>query len=275
LTARAYPQTGASEKKGLSRSLAVLTELVAWAPEPMGVRDLSLALDVPASTVHRVLNLLVDYGWVTRAIDGRYAIGLHFQRLAWTLAERFGIREYAKPILARAVEDVDETARLILYDHVHRKRVSVLSVECKHPLRYLPPTGDWESLQAGAGSLAIIAFLSPEERAIVIRDGLPMADGEARLSQDEAERECAVIQSRGFALSHGGRLEGLVGIAAPILDGGGRVLGAVAMGIPESRHEPARDYSIGRRLRAAATELGNIVAMPSRSKAVPKSAQRD
>lgn len=249
----------AEDKKGLARALAVLRYLVDVAPEPVSVREVASTLGVPPSTVHRILNSLLEQGWVSRGPGSTYAIGLRLREVAWKLNDQVDLRDLARPVLERLVDAIDETARLVLYDHRRRRSMTALSVESRHPLRYLPPAGEWSGLRAGASSLAIIAFLDDAERNKVLARGLATATGGA-LSAEEARAECELVRQRGFAVSVGRRIVGLVGLAAPILDAAGVVLGAVAVGVPEVRHDPASNDAIGARLQVAANEIGTAAS---------------
>lgn len=241
-------------EKGLSRAVALMTHLVDTEAASLGVRELSAELDLPPSTVHRLLNILSVYGWVGRTRHG-YALGLEFSRLAWKVTGRFGIREVAQPILSQLVEEINETARMVLYDRPRRMTLTVLTVESTQRLRYLPPINQWAPLTAGSSSMAIVAALVAEERQLIAAAGLPSASGDAILEADQIEEECKLITARGFATSHGRRFAEIAGVSAAVFDVNGDVVGAVAIGIPISRHTPQLDQVIGLAARRAADQI--------------------
>jgi DNA-binding IclR family transcriptional regulator len=238
-------------------------KLIADAPEhDCGVRELAKAFRLAPSVAHRILTVLNQENLVDAGpVSGRYRLSLEFFRLAWRATSRLPFHQAALPILQSLVATCNETALLGLYDPKRLAMMFVEVVESAHPLRYELQLNRWLPVHAGATGLAIMAFLPEEERrTIVARSRLdPVTE---RTIQDPGllGKELERIRHRGYACTHGQRIPGAVGLAAPVWGPDGRVVGDVALTVPDYRFEPNSERRLGelliRHAEQLTTELG-------------------
>lgn len=206
-----------------------------------GVRELAQGLHLPPATVHRGLTALMKHGLVQRNPDsGQYQLGMEFYRLAFKAQSHFGIRNASLPVMRNLVTQCNETAFLGRYDSFRMEMMFIAAVNSNHALRYVVPINEWLPVYAGAGGLAIMAFLPREERqAIIERTGLAPLTERTITDPVLLEEELARIRARGYAFSCGERNIGAVGVAAPIWGADGRVMGDLVVSIPEPRFDEA------------------------------------
>lgn len=221
-----------------------------------GVRQLGLKLGVSASTAHRLLTELEKLGMVGRAPDGAYRLGLEFHRLAWASTARFPLREAAQDILRELADHSGESAFLALYDDLQHRMMFVTCVESANPLRYVMELNKWLPLHAGASGLAILAFLPPEARQVVIHTGELAAITDQTITGSEVlEQELGEIRERGYAVSHGQRIVGAVAIAAPVFGPSGAVVGDIGITMPENRFRPGSQTQLAEFVTVAAATV--------------------
>lgn len=248
------PARALSPRPRPTRLLRWVAVLDAFANQPeWGVRDLAAATGLSPTATHRVLHDMADAGLLVAAPAsagrGRFRPGPELARLAIRLAERVDLRVAARPVLAAAARAIDETVILCAYAPARRAFCALEAAEPDHAIRYI-----WESLRAwsdltrGASGKGILAFLPDAERAAA-ETGLPAAE------RDALEADLAAIRSAGVAISHGERVAGAVGAAAPIRDAGGVVVGSLLAGWPDNRTNPAKEAEIAAALVAAASEV--------------------
>jgi len=232
----------------VARAVAVL-RAVAESDDGTQIKRISAELGLPASTVHRLLELLMREGMVERDEEApTYRAGREFLRLSSVVASRHPLQAIAAPLLEQAVGSMNETAYLCLYLPRERRLTFASHVESTHPLGYRVRSHEPQTLLTGASGRSILAFLPPDELAAVLaREGLA---GHLDLAQD-----LAAIRARGYALSFGQRIAGAVGIFAPVFGAGGRVTGSLGFTIPEQRFEPAREAEFAREACRLAAEL--------------------
>ncbi len=208
-----------------------------------GVRELGQALHMSPASAHRLLTMLARHGLVQRNPQfGQYQVGTEFLRLALKLSSHFGIRNVGIPVMQALVAKCNETAFLGLYDAFRKEVMFVAAVNSSHPLRYVVELNEWFPVYAGASGLSILAFLPPEERqAVIERTGLVPLTKNTITDPALLEAELARVRGRGYAISFGHRNLGAVAIAAPIWGSDGRVIGDLALSIPEARFEPSME----------------------------------
>ena len=211
-----------------------------------GVRELAQELHFPPATVHRALTSLMERGLAQRNPDsGQYRIGMEFYRLALKVQSRFVIRNAGLPVMQDLVAKCNETAFLGLYDSSRMEMMYIAAVISSHPVRYVIPINEWIPLHAGAGGLAIMAFLPKEERQAIIKRTRLAPLTEYTITDPEAlEGELARTRSRGYAFSRGQRAVGAVAIAAPIWGPDGRVISDLVVSLPESRFEASMESTM-------------------------------
>src|SRR5690606_19741928 len=106
-------------------------------------------------------------------------------------------------------------------------------IEGVHPLRYVVPLNTWVSLTQGASGIAILAFMAPEHQSVVLNSHRESND---EASHAELTAVIAQTRSRGYAISHGQRISGATGIAAPVFDSLGSVIGDIVITMPHTRY---------------------------------------
>jgi len=215
-----------------------------------GVRDLASTVGLSPTATHRMLHEMARTGLLAPAVGrGQFRIGPELTRLAVLTADRLDVRRVARPILDATAAAIDETVILALYSPSRRRFWAVDAAEAGHPIRYIwESLRPWSDLHRGASGKGILAFLPEEERESIL-DAVPGSDRTAlRAALDGA-------RSAGFVISHGERFAGAVGVAAPIRDATGRVIGDLVAGWPDNRTSPAKERRAAQALVDAAGSL--------------------
>lgn len=240
----------------VTRTVALLREL-AEASGDVQIKQLALDLGLPPSTVHRLLDLLVQEDMVERdAVTRTYRAGREFFRLAALVAGKPVIRSRAAPVLEAAMRDCNETAYLCEYLPREQKMVFAAACESSHPLDYRIRLDAPLTLLTGASGHAILAAL-PE--AVIARihasDGRDPAVRAAVGGKAALEAELRRVRHRGYAVSYGQRIAGAVGIFAPVFDAQGQIVASLGYTIPEQRFERGQLPRLGAAARTHADRL--------------------
>lgn len=242
--------------RSIYRTIAVMNGL-ARHPEGVSLSDLARALDLPVSTVHRILQALVETG-MARRLEGppkHYAIGSGVLGLALCSPLTRHLLDAAEPILqdlaARAREAVFFSTRSdhdLLY--LHRFASSEAPPMYGHP-------GDRGPLHASSQGKALLAFLDDGERRSVVT-GLrftPYTDQTittARPFLTELNR----VAGRGFAVVFEEHEPGIQAISAPVLDEAGHPIAAVCLaGAAERMDLEHRQAGLSRLVQEAANNI--------------------
>jgi DNA-binding IclR family transcriptional regulator len=229
-----------------------------------GVREMATALGWTPSTVHRILVLLENDGWITSPPgSGRYQPSARLLKLALAAARSVPLVDVALPRIERLVEQCNETALLGFYDGARMEMSFIAAVESRQRVRYVADSlhETWAPLNAGASGLAIFAFLSKEDRErVVARKGLAARTTRTIVDVHDLEIRVAEIRSHGYAVTIGERTPGAAGIAAPIFDREGYVVGDVLITVPEHRFGPTVEAALGTAVIACARDISEELA---------------
>jgi DNA-binding IclR family transcriptional regulator len=200
--------------------------------------ELAERLGLPASTVHRLLDLLAGEGMVERDDALRlYRPGLEFFRMAASIYNRKPIHGLALPFLRDAVVENDENAYLGMLDSQAGKMIFAAVAESTNPLSYRVALNEMLPLVRGSSGLAMLAWMRDEDR-----DRVLALESQTGLLKTMKERnallvELASIREQGYALTFGQRIKGAVGIFAPVFSAGARVVGSLGYTVPEMRYQ--------------------------------------
>lgn len=228
--------------------------------EPTTIRELSAALELAPSTVHRLLQLLRADGYIVREPDdARYRIGGAFFRIASAVVDQLHVSDVATSVLDELVEQIEEPCLLALrvtgtldYVFVDRRSAGVR-------LGFEMPLHEPSPIAWGASGQAILAHLPPADQVTAIAQAPPCPASGEPADPMLLEAICDRTRSKGYSVGHGRRIPGMVGIAAPFRSPAGHVLGSLCIAIPETRFFPLQEHLTGNLVIRAATQLSEFL----------------
>ena len=108
----------------VDRALDVL-EILADAPEPLGVNEIARRLEVSPSSASRLLGTLAGRGLVEKVeATGRYRLGVRLLQLGTHVLQRLDVRAVARPILERLERETgDRKSTRLNSSHVSESRM--------------------------------------------------------------------------------------------------------------------------------------------------------
>ena len=238
---------GAGRHRATDRVIDIL-ELAAASPDGLPLKDLSLRVETPKSSLLPLLRTLSARGYLEQARGGAYRLGPRALELAVRAPGRRDLTEAARPALDGLMRRTGESAFLATLAADGGAVVFIDVVESEQLIRYTVNVGQRSPLHATANGKAILAFLSPAARDDALRDlTLKRYTDRTLTTLPALESALADIRSGGVSFSVDEIVKGASGIAAPVFDRDGRVAGACAVGGPTDRMRP--------RLRALAAEV--------------------
>lgn len=209
----------------------------------MTIKAISEALDLPPSTVHRLLTLLMGQQIVSRGESARsYRIGSEFYRLGALVVSALSVRDVARPILERVTKASGEVCLLMRYMPGKYSVMLEDSVDSTHPLRYALNLYEPLSVLWGATGRSVLAFLPQDEVAAVLANcgKSPVSDRKPP-SIEDLHKDLAEIRAKGYAKTFGQKIPGAVGFGAPLFDRSGCVFGSLCVTIPQLRYQDTQE----------------------------------
>lgn len=190
---------------------------------------------MPRSTIHRLLATIVNAGFLDRTRRGEYAVSIGLWRIGASAISQRAMHDEIRVALQRLVDETEETAHYSIYER--GMAVYVEKIDGTHPVRAYTFVGGRSPAYASATGKALLAAQAEEEVARVaagIERFTPTT-----LAPDALAREMEAVRTRGYAVNRGEWREGVWGVAAPVFDRAGALVGAIGVSGPEERIEAA------------------------------------
>lgn len=244
--------------QALSKGLSLLT-LIADAPHPLPFGELSRYSGLPKSTLHRILQTLIEYRLVrTDEASQTYRLGTRLFEMAHQVWSDFDLRSAAEPELLRLREMAQETTRLGVLEG--RDILIIDQRDHVQAMRLANGVGSRLPALATAIGKAVMSHRPPEElQRYLTATPLQPLTPHSILSLEALQRELDLIKARGYAVSVEESALGVSGVAAPILDHRGEAIGAVSISGPSFRLPLERLHALGRDVIEAARRIaGNV-----------------
>lgn len=250
-----------SETTGTTVRVLSLLRLLSESPRPMGVKDVAGALGLPMSSAHRLLDALLEAGFVEKdPMQRRYSAGSEFFRIASLLAQKSSVARAVQPLLDELTAKTGESSILSLYLPGQHRMTFAAKCDSPQPLRYRIELFEQKPLEWGASSLAILAFLPERVQAQVFdKAGASPVTG-ARLDRHGYFERLARVRLDGYAMTEGEKIPDSIGIAVPLTGAAGTVLGSLSITTPKFRFDRAKAGDFVRLLRAAARRFSGATA---------------
>ena len=217
----------------IRKALAILRQFSHETPE-RGVTEISRALDMDAAGVHRYLRALEADGFIERNPETRrYSLGLALVELANVRLAQTRLVDVTKPYLAWLLRETGETVQLSILDRDSVFYVDIL--ESPQPIRVASKIGDRAPLHFTAAGKLFLAFFADARQEEILSRPLNGPTPNSVIDPDRLRAELTEIRQRGISIDDEGFISYLRAVAAPVRDGSGDMIAAVAIGGPTQR----------------------------------------
>jgi len=247
--------------KSAARVLDVL-EALAATPDGLGFSALATALELPKSSLHELLGVLTDRGYVAFDAPRRvYALGIRIWETGQAYGRHRDLAREAVPMMERVVEAINETVQLAILDGV--ENVYLAKVDCSHPVRLQSQVGKRLPAHATGLGKALLAHLDPAELDRRLAGRVLARYTDRTIADDRLRVDLAVSRARGFAFDDQEYTPGLRCVAVPIHAEGEETVAAISASIPTMRAGPAEMAAALRTLARASIRLSRRLGAAS------------
>ena len=228
-----------------------LLDMLAARTDGLSFADLGRALEVPKSSLHELLTVLVERSYVEYDPGRRtYALGIRTWENGQAYLRHHDLVSVARPVMDQVVARLNETVQLAVLDGI--ENVYLAKVDCSHPLRLQSEVGRRLHAHAtGLGKVLLAALPESERRKRLNDRALPGFTPRTITDLSLLLDELARVRGRGFGLDHEEYTPGLRCVAVPVRGHHGTVVAALSVSIPV--------------MRAASTQLAQALAVLSES----------
>ncbi len=202
--------------------------------EPIGVTDLSEITKIHKSTVYRILNTLVQLGYVSQNNDGKYHTGLKLFEIGSKAINGLDLRQTASPYLKELQKKTGETIHLGVLDDTDI--IYIDKVESDKTIRMHSNIGKRSYVHSTSLGKVILAYSSKNIiEKIITEKGLPKMAINTITNPDEFRKRLKLVNYQGFALDEEENEIGIRCIAGPIFNYRGEITAAFSISGPSIR----------------------------------------
>ena len=213
-----------------------LLEFLARSKTPLSVTQLADSLELGKSNVHRLLQALVELGYVQKnSTRGTYQATLKLWELGTALEGRLTIKVAARDAMERLLKDTRETVHLSVLDG--DEVVYIHKLDSPEPVRAYSEIGGRAPAYCVATGKAILAW-QDESYLQGLSHRLTRHTEKTITKPADFMHHLERIRTAGFAVNRGEWRETVWGVASPILGAEGGVLAAIGISGPSARIKP-------------------------------------
>lgn len=255
----AAPSNGGRQgTQTLIRGLRIL-EAMASQDRPIGVGELSRQLDLPKSTVQRLLRTLAQEGWTQTSNSPVTRWELSPRLVGLVRKGPTDLREVALPHLNSLGMRSGETIHFVVPDR-DVQLVLIERVDSVHPIRSYQAIGASTPFHASAGGKAVMALLPDGEVEAMLARPMRKVMPNTSVDPKQLLHQILEVRERGYAVNISENREHVCAVAAAVVNKSGRPIAAVVISMPDIRFEPARLPEWGGWVRETARAISAEIA---------------
>jgi DNA-binding IclR family transcriptional regulator len=246
-------------EKGSSNSrILEIIEAVARAERPLSPADLSIQLDIPRPSIHRLLQQLEADNYLQTDIRGLMVPGERLHSIAIGLLHNSRHKAQRRAILESLSNTIGETCGIAIPDGTGM--IYFDRVQCNWPLQIYLPVGTRTPLWCTASGKLYLSSLPKEQRRRIINN-LPL-ERRARNTLDNTralEMAMSDIHSNQLGLDNEEFIDGMVACAVPIKDKQGKLFACLFCHAPVIRKSLEQIKAFEPELRKTAAQLEEMI----------------
>lgn len=240
----------------IERSVQLLKLLATAGRRGLALTQLAKATGMAHSTVHRLLQQLIQEGLAAQRETGKsYVLGPLAFELGLAAAPSYDLREQCQAGMRQLADELGDT----VYLSVRSGNESVCQAreEGPSPIRVNTLSiGSRRPLGLGAGGLAILAYLPVPEFEEVMAQILPRVQTEADLDEKTLRTAVADTRRKGYSFIRNRVTLGVTAIGVPVFDSLDRPIAAISIAAIDERMRADRVPMLAQHLQQQALLMG-------------------
>ena len=234
-----------------------IVEAVSYAQRPLSPLELSKDLDIPKPTIHRLIQTLVEEGFIGVDIGGGIIPGKRVRNLSIELWQQKQFFQERQLILQGLVDDIKESCGIAVphqMSMLHTNRV-----QTDRPIQIYLPAGSQSPMWCTATGKLYLSLLPTQTRAKMLRQ-LPLDrfTENTFTDVDALTAELDTIAKSGVGIDNEEFISEALSVAVPILDKDSRYLASLFVNAPTIRVSLEALQAHVPRLRVAAQDIQTL-----------------
>lgn len=214
----------------LNRAISVFEAVVAEGSET-SLAAIAVDTGLPKSTIHRILAIWVNRGYLVMTARGRYGPGPQLLGVAGFATATLDYARLARPYLRRLQSATEETIHLAML--IGNTPIYVDKLEGNRPYRMTSTVGMSLAFHSTAIGKAILGHMMKcDQEALLAHATLSQSTPRTIVSRADLAQELIRIRQLGYAIDDEENEDGVRCVGAPIFNYRSNVVGAVSISAP-------------------------------------------
>ncbi|KAB2338058.1 IclR family transcriptional regulator [Cytobacillus depressus] len=201
----------------------------------LSITDLSKECDLPASTMHRLLQAMKKHGLVQQDPNSKlYSLGNTWLEFGLKLYDSFDFVTLIRPEMEKLMLDAEES--IYFSKPIGLESIVAERIDCPtNNIRIYDQLGIRIPMNVGAANKVILAHIPKEEMLNIVNSLVEEKEKESFLYTMQ------MTKVQGYSISHDERTEGTSSVAAPIFNQWNDLIGSISIGyvnfnVTQERH---------------------------------------
>ncbi|WP_435816363.1 IclR family transcriptional regulator [Achromobacter xylosoxidans] len=250
----------AAEPGVIERSVQLLKLMATSGRRGLALTELAKATGLAHSTVHRLLQQLIQERLVVQRETGkRYSLGPLAFELGLAAAPSFDLRDQCRNAMRQLAEEQGDTVYLTVRSGI--ESVCQAREEGPSPIRVNTLSiGSRRPLGLGAGGLAILSHLPAQEFEEVMALIIPGIAEEPGLTESDLRQAVAGTRRKGYAFIRNRVTLGVTAVGVPIFDSLDRPIAAISIAAIDERMHGDRQMLLASALQQQSHAISRIIS---------------
>lgn len=229
-----------NQYQGIERTVALLKTVANHPTDGVRLADVADQTQLSPSTTHRLLSGMVQEGLIEQDPETlRYFPSFVLYDLGRKASRRFCLSQIAESSMKDLAQETGDTVYLQIRSG--DDAVCVNRCEGNYPIKTLTlSVGDRRPLGIGAGSLALLAALPPQECEHVMKRNTKRLSNYPQITSQDIQRFVAEAREKRFAYNPGLYISGMRAVGISLSSYSGKLLGSLSIAAVDSRMDVER-----------------------------------
>lgn len=243
--------------KALDKGLVALRKIAE--SDGVSLNDLSVDLNMPMATLHRLLLTLESHGFVRQSkSDATWSIGIEAFRVGSAFPRAAKLLNVVRPVLKELSIRTSETANLGIMDQA--EVIFLAQHETHHAIRAFFRPGSRGSWHASGIGKAIAAYIAiTDQKDLFEKAPFEQFTENTLIHEKELLDEFNQIRAVGYALDREERFLGMRCIGAPIFNSTNQVVAGISISGPVARMDDRLIASLGEDTARYGQEISRLL----------------
>ncbi|WP_461205412.1 IclR family transcriptional regulator [Clostridium sp. DL1XJH146] len=208
-----------------------IIEMLSKYPQGISISELSKVLELHKSTVHRLLQTLVNLGYVNKKSDSDYFLSYKLFEIGSSIIDEYDLRQVARPYLSELRDLTNEVVHLVIQDGPDI--IYIDKYENNATIRMHSNIGKRMPMYCCSVGKAILSTYSVDAvKHIWSISNIEQITEKTITNLDDLFKDLQLIKERQYSIDDEENELGIKCYGAPILGYNGKAVGAISISIP-------------------------------------------